>query len=181
MLEESIVRLCAPTLAGMKTGSLISCAFSGPEDMRRAMSRVNRSLAKKGLRILPLQNRNGRTLLYLYRPSQLCRDLQDSAVCRLLRERGYCMGSPERCILQLRERLREEGEFPHEIGLFLGYPPEDVCGFIDNRCCKCVGCWKVYGDPEAAQARFEKFRRCTRICWKLWQQGVPIDRLAAAV
>ncbi len=183
MLEETIVRLCAPTLAGIKTGSLISCTFPAQEDMRCAVCRINRSLAKKGLRILPLRSRNGRTLLYLYRPSQLCRDLRDSAVCQLLRERGYCMGSPERCILQLRERLQQEGEFPHEIGVFLGYPPEDVCGFIENKagCCKCVGCWKVYGNPEAARIRFAQFKRCTRIYCALWRRGVPIDRLAVAV
>ena len=27
----------------------------------------------------------------------------------------------------------ESGEFPHEVGLFLSYPPEDVKGFIDHR------------------------------------------------
>ena len=35
----------------------------------------------------------------------------------------------------------ESGEFPHEVGLFLGYPPEDVKGFIDHRAnnFKCAG------------------------------------------
>ena len=35
----------------------------------------------------------------------------------------------------------------------LGYPAEDVQGFIENETkeCKCVGCWKVYGDEEKAK------------------------------
>ena len=39
-------------------------------------------------------------------------------------------------------------KFPHEIGIFLGYPLADVAGFIRNkgRNCKCIGTWKVYGD-----------------------------------
>ena len=28
---------------------------------------------------------------------------------------------------------RKIDEFPHDIGLFLGYPPEDVLGFITNK------------------------------------------------
>ena len=52
------------------------------------------------------------------------------------------------------QRLGQAAEFPHEIGLFLGYPPEDVQGFLENRLCKCVGCWKVYGDEQAAQNGF---------------------------
>ena len=38
------------------------------------------------------------------------------------------------------------GDFPHEIGLLLGYPPEDVSGFIENggKNFLCSGYWKVY-------------------------------------
>ena len=35
----------------------------------------------------------------------------------------------------------ESGDLPHEVGLFLSYPPEDVKGFIDHRAndFKCAG------------------------------------------
>ena len=41
----------------------------------------------------------------------------------------------------------------------LGYPAEDVQGFIENETkeCKCVGCWNVYGDVEQAQKKFELY------------------------
>ena len=53
----------------------------------------------------------------------------------------------------------ESGEFPHEVGLFLSYPPEDVKGFIDHRAndFKCAGLWKVYGDVEQARAAFRLY------------------------
>lgn len=43
-------------------------------------------------------------------------------------------------------RLQRFEAFPHEIGLFLSYPPEDVRGFIEHKGheSKCEGCWKVY-------------------------------------
>ena len=77
----------------------------------------------------------------------------------------------------------ESGEFPHEVGLFLGYPPEDVKGFIDHRAndFKCAGLWKVYGDEEKARSLFEKYRKCTEIYCTLWQSGLKLEQLAVAV
>lgn len=56
------------------------------------------------------------------------------------------------------------GAFPHEIGLFLGYPPEDVEGFRlhRGRDYKLCGCWKVYSDVEGARQCFRRYARCPR-------------------
>ena len=69
------------------------------------------------------------------------------------------------------------------IGLFLGYPPEDVCGFIENKAdaCKCVGCWKVYGDEDAAKKLFAKYKKCTDVYCTLFANGRSIERLTVAV
>ena len=77
----------------------------------------------------------------------------------------------------------ESGEFPHEVGLFLSYPPEDVKGFIDHGAggFKCAGLWKVYGDEEKARSLFEKYRKCTEIYCALWQSGSRLEQLAVAV
>ncbi len=76
----------------------------------------------------------------------------------------------------------ERGDFPHEIGLFLSYLPEDVLGFICNGACnhKCVGCWKVYGDEQAARSIFEKYEMCSKIYSRQWQQGKSIEQLTVA-
>jgi hypothetical protein len=54
-------------------------------------------------------------------------------------------------------------DFPHEIGIFLNYPLEDVKGFITspNSGVKCVGYWKVYEDEEAKKKTFELYDKCT--------------------
>ena len=77
----------------------------------------------------------------------------------------------------------ESGEFPHEVGLFLSYPPEDVKGFIDHRTnnFKCAGLWKVYGDEARAEELFRKFKKCTQIYCERWQSGSKMDELAVAV
>ena len=100
----------------------------------------------------------------------------------LLERRGYCCGHPEQCVASLMRRLRQcaQDAFPHEIGLFLGYPPEDVAGFIEHKAdgCKCVGCWKVYGDVQKATALFDRYKRCTTSYLNAWKHGKTVEQLA---
>lgn len=182
MSEEIIVKYCSPTLAGLKTGNMFSCIFSNATKMRESVRRWNQLLRKKGLRVLPLRYCNHRALIYVYRPSYLSRDLQHEIAHRLLKERGYGMKTPEHCIVHLVQRMQEYEEFPHEVGLFLGYPPEDVQGFIDNNAkdCKCVGCWKVYNDEEKAKKLFKQYKKCTDIYCAQFAQGKSIERLTVA-
>lgn len=179
MSEDLLVQHCSPTLAGMKTGNLFGCFFSSHREMKECVRCWNRQLTKKGLRVLPLRFQNSRALIYVYRPSKLSVDLKDSLAEKLLKERGYCTENSSHCVAHLAKRLCEYEEFPHEVGLFLGYPPEDVYGFIENGAngCKCTGCWKVYGDAEKAQKTFDKFKKCTAVYCNQFAKGTSIERL----
>ena len=182
MSEENVVRLCAPTLAGIKTGSLFPCPYENRETLLMEIRQYNQVLVPKGLCLLPLRFTDKSALLYLYRPRALERDLQDQLAAEILRHAGYVCGSSEQCLMKLIERLRAYDEFPHEIGVFLGYPLEDVVGFIRNRGRNytCCGYWKAYGDPEAAQKRFDQYRRCTAACCEQFRKGTAITQLIAA-
>ena len=182
MSEELLIKHCSPTLAGIKTANLFTASFEDRMALNRCLRCWNRFLTAKGLRAISLRFKNGRALIYVYRPSRLRKDLRQDLAERLLLERGYCTEIPERCLLHLMERLRTREDFPHEIGLFLGYPPEDVSGFIENKagCCKCLGCWKVYGDVESAQKTFAKYKKCSAVYCDLFAQGRSVERLTVA-
>ena len=177
-----VVQYCSATLAGMKTGSMFSCSFTQVSDLRSYIRKLNRLLGKKGLRVLPLRIQQNRALIYVFRPKRLKQDLNHETTARLLEERQYDVNSGDRCILHLMQRLKENEEFPHEIGLFLGYPPEDVEGFIENKAanCKCVGTWKVYGDVNEAQRTFNKYKKCTSVYCSQFANGKSIERLTVA-
>ena len=183
MSEERLIRQCAPTLAGIKTGSLCPCPYETREELMADVRAFNRRFAARGLCLLPLRLENGHALLYLYRPAELRRDLQNGLAREILSSAGYRCGSCEGCVADLVRRLRGSAEFPHEIGLFLSYPPEDVRGFIENRAqnFKRAGLWKVYGDEARAEALFRKFKKCTQIYCERWQSGSKMDELAVAV
>ena len=140
MPDEMIIRHCAPTLAGMKTGNMFTYHFKDSSELRKTMRRLNALFRGKGIRVLPLRYQKNCALIYLYRPSKLSKDLENDVARTILTECGYCVNSPKCLIRNLIARLNSCSDFPHEIGLFLGYPPEDVLGFIQNqaRGYKCV-------------------------------------------
>lgn len=182
MTEDYIIRNCAPTLAGLKTGSMFTCPYQCRQSLYAQVRGLNQRLRGKGLRMLPLRCSQDRALIYLYRPGRLDTDLSQATAAELLFRQGYSAHSSHGCVLQLMRKLNSLEDFPHEIGLFLGYPPEDVKGFMEcgGRCCKCAGCWKVYGDEAAARKKFAQYKKCTRVYCDQWARGKTIERLTVA-
>lgn len=184
MSEEAIIFHCAPTLAGIKTANLFRASFSSAKEMRDEIRALNHKLVCKGVRVMPLLFRDNAALIYLYRPSLLRRDLTGKEAADILAEHGYFYATaPERCIAELVCKLNRSCEFPHEIGLFLGYPPEDVRGFIENKAssCKIVGYWKVYGDECKAKNLFAKYKKCTDAFLKRHAKGSTLEMLTVTV
>lgn len=179
MPEELIIKHCSPTLAGLKTANLFTCTYDDKPQVLKSIRQLNRQLGPKGVRVLPLRYTQNRALIYLYRPSKLQRDLKDEIASHILQACGYQHTCPKRCLVTLMDRLQTEEEFPHEIGLFLGYPSEDVAGFMKQgaRSCKCSGCWKVYGDETHARKCFEQYIKCTKIYENKWSEGKSVAAL----
>ena len=183
MSEDYIIRNCAPTLAGLKTASMFTCPYDDKAALLDSIRQLNKKLGPKGLRLLPLRFSDKKALVYLYRPARLRQDLSDETAAKLLQRQGYEPGSCEKCVVHLIRKLREQEDFPHEIGLFLGYPAEDVHGFMEKGpdCCKCTGCWKVYTDEEAAQKTFAQYKKCSRVYRDQWAKGKDIRKLTVPV
>ena len=64
MSEEAVILHGAPTLAGIKTGSLFRCEYESIEAMRTSLREWNRRFSGKGLRVIPLSFENNKALLY---------------------------------------------------------------------------------------------------------------------
>lgn len=182
MLEDLMVEHCAPTLAGIKTGNLFCCPYASRAEVLTDIKRFEDLLRPKGIGVMALRFFGDRVLVYVYRTSELARDISRKEAWELLHKAGYPCPRVDACLSMLVERLNADKDFPHEIGLFLGYPPEDVRGFIENRgdCCKCTGCWKVYGDERQAKQKFEAYRQCTAAYCRRRRTGASIERLAVA-
>ena len=115
MSEQSFIRNTAPTLAGLKTGSLFPFRYESRAEALRELRSLNRRLTPKGLRLLPLRMTDTFAMLYLYRPARLREDLRDRETACLLREAGYRACDETDCLCELCRRLNDEADFPHEI------------------------------------------------------------------
>lgn len=180
-LESLVAFHCAPTLAGIKAANL----FSRRTDKERVdgdADEMRVQLAPYRISMEVLCKCETHELIFVYREDML-RKLFTAQVERFLEGYGYPVGaSVAEKLAALKRRLAARGEFPHEIGVFLGYPLEDVKGFIENRGngCKACGTWKVYGDSESATALFVRYKKCTDYFCKKLEAGYELAQLLRA-
>ena len=180
--EQTLAWHCAPSLAGIKAADLLTWTVEGREGAD-LLSHYADLLSRRGIRLYVLGARRGRTLLLIFRPRRLDCWLAQPKVREMLDKAGYPVSrGTEAMLAHLRRRL-QGGEFPHEIGLFLGYPPGDVEGFLRDggRHCKLCGPWKVYDTVEEAARRFAAFHRCRDALTQRVDRGIPLSRVFPAV
>lgn len=182
MLEKYLIEHCSPTLASLKTANLFTYAYSSEQELTQDLAQWNDHLADKGIELIVLRRRERTALIYVCRTSHLKRDLSQPGVAYFLRKYGYGNVEPAYALQHLKRRLAESEEFPHEIGVFLGYPLGDVVGFIRNagRSSKCSGCWKVYCNECEAVKTFAKYKKCREIYVRLWKDGRSVRQLTVA-
>ena len=181
MSEDFIVLNCAPTLSGVKVGNLVSQFYTDADEVRSFISGKDRLLKPKGVRVVLLKLSSKTALIYVYRQKQLARLLSRTGIQKFLGKYGYKEFSVDACLSLLRCRL-QLNDFPHEIGVFLGYPLSDIQAFIDNKGanCPCTGYWKAYTNIDRAKLIFRLYRRCTDRCCRKYENGTDILRLTTA-
>lgn len=181
-MERVLLTHCAPTLAGLKCANLVR--LTGPRaELEAAAQAWKATLAPRGVHVRTARWDGDSALLYLYREGHLRREWEKPGAADFLRRHEYDPGAAvqENVELLLR-RIARRPCFPHEIGLFLGYPLEDVQGFIENcgKNYRLCGCWKVYGDPQAALRCFARYEKCARVYLQCYQNGHSLSRLTVA-
>ena len=178
--EDVLARQCAPTLAGIKPASLFCWTDVKTIDFRYWRSVLEPYGMK--VRILKACPAAGTCLIYLFREAWLNEILSNPPVRAFLGRLGYPDADCAALLKQLSGRLCFQKEFPHEIGVFLGYPLEDVLGFMQHHGQNYTycGCWKVYGNPAEAKRRFAAYHRCTAFYCAQVHAGIPLARLLSA-
>ena len=174
----------AEVLAGEKPANLISVANRRRACGRNLYAQWRRHgaslLPGSGLAVREMADRGDSLLLLLYRPEALAALLARPNVVGFLRKAGYTdPANPQTSLKELQSRIAAAG-FPHEIGVFLGYPLKDVAGFMGWAALPftCQGPWKIYGDPRGSLDLADTFRRCRhRMARRLARCATPLDCL----
>lgn len=180
-LQNLIAYHAAPTILGVKPATLV-CPGAVERNLEQALAECSERLERTlNITIASFRNRAGALLLFVYNAPLLRSTLFACDVAELLRDAGY--DAPTAGIESLLERLRRkcaESAFPHEIGVFLGYPAADVKCFMNRggKDCRAVCCWKTYGDVKEATRRSSRYTRAKMTAAQLIVRGAGLSEVA---
>ena len=134
-IELQLAFQCAPLITGLKVSNLFQIDS-------RHYKRLCEILDKSNFSFCGLGGRNGSVSLLIYQKEWLEQFLQQEEVRILMHRLGYRDLHLERVLTKFRSRyiryMQKKQQFPHEMGVLLGYPPEDVEGFIIYEGTLCV-------------------------------------------
>ena len=174
-----VVTQCAPVLKGVKISNLITMKPGG-------WRKIRAYLKKSRIICIPLYADAEKEVLFLYRYEQLERHLKNREVREFLRSCGYESFEVASVLVRLRRRYQLYAgiskEFPHEVGVLLGYPVGDVQGFIDNRGENSLTSryWKVYQNPKEAEKIFDLYDRVKEQALKEIMCGRTLSHVAVS-
>lgn len=183
MSVDYVIQHAAPTLAGIKTGNLFPCFFSSPQAMVRTSGPSIRSWFPGDSGCSPCAGTTpgSFSISFARRRSP---GIYPGGEARpgSLRQAGYQDLPNTPASGSSSGRLQAGEPFPMRSASFLGYPPEDVAGFMTHqgKHCKCVGCWKVYGDEAAARRQFAAYKSCTANYCRRRASGASLEGLTVA-
>jgi hypothetical protein len=182
-LERIVINHCSPVILGVKPAAL----FTLPSESCLASLS---GILPPAVTLMALRKNGGQVLVFDQK--LLEKTISDERVRSLLEGMGYPRrrqglggeapgrrrkqgeNSPVFVYLDyFKRRFQSLRPFPHEIGLFLGYPIDDVLGFVKyrGRRYKLRGPWKVYGNVEQAKNDFCRYELCREAVRARLQKG----------
>lgn len=191
LLEKILIEHCSPTIASIKTANLFNISFKNwfnndenyfiknIEDLQNLLLETDLKLV-----VLNIDYNKKTSLIYVYRESLLEKDLNNKKITKFLKKYGYNSKLGKLKLLEyidiLKNKINNYNCFPHEIGIFLGYPLDDVNAFILNKGknFNYCGYWKVYYNLEESIKKFNHYDSCKLKYIKLFNKGYTLKQLA---
>ena len=134
------------------------------DDLEECIQYYNELLNKKDIYLKVLKIKE-RSMIYVYQKEKLNKLCACKQIQNIFKQYDYNCTSLDTLILDLQKRLNDY-DFPHEIGLFLGYPMTDVLGFIEGKEYLSVG---------------YKYHKCTHELCKRFNQGESVEQICRYV
>jgi hypothetical protein len=207
VFAHELVEQCAPVLGGIKPAGMFSCShceYAGSDEHgSRIFQRISREMIDfavdkargevedSGIKLRILAHRKHTTLIFAYRPSLMSAFINAEPGASLLDVEGYDVSSVEGALDTLYGKMADFDahphdertgidRFPHEIGIMLGYPVEDVMRFVQQRSrgILLLGYWNVYTDISRAHRIFSLYDSCKSTLLSRFGDGEALSDLA---
>jgi len=150
----------------------------------RELARISMKLHNTNISLIILCTCKKRHLVMVYRAKELEEHLRSKEVSDYLREFGYRRDDFVSNLIRLHQRMNgfynKMKEFPHEVGVFLGYPICDIKGFLENKGERYLhsGYWKIYGNLEETRKKFLSYDEARETAIDEFLSGRELESIA---
>lgn len=146
----------APVIMGVKPSITLNIG----KRHGRIISKVKllRIIEELGLKGIILRDTKNGHIILAYRLCTLKNILNEPRVKEVLESLNYPSGSVYAAVSHLRKRY-DYCHCPPELGIFLGFPVEDVTDYMCGTSKECLLCgyWQVYNNVDEAEKIFKKY------------------------
>ena len=179
--ENSVeLRLIIQNAAVLKGKRISGMLFLNDKEL----ARISMKLHNTNISLIILCTCKKRHLVMVYRAKELEEHLRSKEVSDYLREFGYRRDDIISNLIRLHQRMNgfynKMKEFPHEVGVFLGYPICDIKGFLENKGERYLhsGYWKIYGNLEETRKKFLSYDEAREIAIDEFLSGRELESIA---
>ena len=175
--DQIIIHSSSPTFCNIKPGNMF---FVKNETFSPShLGEWKTAFSKYGIMTFSTQLSETSTAILVLNVCWIRKILSDIFIQSYLTEKGYHTTSVFDFVDELLVRMKHNKGFPHEVGVILGYPIEDVIEFENHegKDCKYCGNWKTYSDVENAKNCQCKYKDCRLLCNQLYEQGYSLNQI----
>ena len=179
--ENSVeLRLIIQNAAVLKGRRISGMLFLNDKEL----ARISMKLHNTNISLIILCTCKKRHLVMVYRAKELEEHLRSKEVSDYLREFGYRRDDFISNLIRLHQRMNgfynKMKEFPHDVGVFLGYPICDIKGFLENKGERYLhsGYWKIYGNLEETRKKFLSYDEAREIAIDEFLSGRELESIA---
>ena len=179
--ENSVeLRLIIQNAAVLKGKRISGMLFLNDKEL----ARISMKLHNTNISLIILCTCKKRHLVMVYRAKELEEHLRSKEVSDYLREFGHRRDDFISNLIRLHQRMNSfynrMKEFPHEVGIFLGYPICDIKGFLENKGERYLhsGYWKIYGNLEETRKKFLRYDEAREIAIDEFLSGRELESIA---
>lgn len=174
-LDAQIAVQCAPLITGLKASNLLII------DKSRDFA-VKNLFENSRIELYLLYSTNKKNTYILFNRDKLEKNLFNIKSMEIINIFSF-----ENTLDEILEVIRINYgnfmggnlDFPHELGILLDYPPEDVIGFIENKGANAIytGYWKVYSNLQEKINTFRLFDLALNKLIRLISTGNSISEI----
>lgn len=189
-----MIHYCAPTLCGIKPGNVF---FIKKRDFSKSdFESWKKMFSSDGFscECFSFKLTEDYFAVLVCNSAWIKKILSEPEVRSYLSEKSYACSDAESFVQSFKRRLHAPQEnnlvnshaqprakkvFPHEIGVVLGYPLEDVIAF-EKHCgkdCQYCGSWKTYSNVEYTKKCQCNYKKCSFMCEKMYQAGYTLFQI----